>query len=60
MVIVGGAKNSKFGTQQCHWQSIASIESGKYNSIIENFIILIIDDSKVTIQNCKFSNNNHG
>ena len=54
----GEAKNLKFGT--CHWQSIASFESDKYNSILGYFIILVIDVSNVTIQNFKFSNSNHG
>ena len=39
---------------------ILSFESGKYNSILENFIILIIDISNATIQNFHFSNSNHG
>ena len=41
-------------------QSIASFESGIYNSILGNFIILIIDISNVAIKNFKFSNSNYG
>ena len=46
--------------EHSHWQSVTSFESGKYNSILRNFIILIIDVSNVMIPNFKFSNSNHG
>ena len=41
-------------------QNIASFENGIYNSILGNFIILIIDISNVAIKNFKFSNSNYG
>ena len=39
--------------------STASFKRDKYNSIHENFVILIIDVFNVTIQIFKYSNSNH-